>query len=62
MKPKYIIKLFKKTANSKDKNAKYIVVALNTTKVNGIYLEKIGVIYTLASLNLYFINLKRLAF
>lgn len=61
MKPKYIIKLFKKTVKSHDKNSKYIVVALNKTKVNGKYFEKIGVIYTLSNLHIFLLNSRRLA-
>lgn len=43
MKQKLMIKSYKVNANSNDNISKAIVVGLNTSKVNGRYIEKVGV-------------------
>ena len=42
MKKKLIIKSYRVNANSNDNVSKVVVVSLNTSKVNGRYIEKVG--------------------
>jgi len=62
MKRKLIIKSFKVNANSNDTISKAIVVSYNTTKVNGRYIEKVGVCSKHGKEFLYFIKLSRVGF
>lgn len=63
MKRKLIIKSFKLSAKSNDNVSKIIVVGYNTTKVNGRYIEKLGVCSRHGRKGmLYFFNLSRIGF
>lgn len=62
MKRKLVIKSFKVNANSNDSISKVIVVGYNTTKVNGRYIEKLGVCSKYGSEFFYFLKLSRLGF
>ena len=64
MKKKLIIKSFKLSAKSNDNISKIIVVGYNTTKVNGHYIEKLGVCSKNSKKTgmLYFLNLSRIGF
>jgi len=61
MHKKIKIKLFKARANSLNTRSKMIVVGFNN-KVNGAYIEKIGVFFNEENTNICFINLYRLAY
>jgi hypothetical protein len=61
MRKKIKIKLFKLRANSNDNKTRIIVVGYNN-KVNGKYLERIGVFIKEHDRNILFVNIKRLTF
>lgn len=64
MKKKLVIKSFKLSANSNDNISRIIVVGYNTAKVNGRYIEKLGVCskYGWRSGMFFFLKLSRIGF
>lgn len=62
MKQKLIIKSFKVSAKSNDNISKMIVVGYNTSKVNGRYIEKLGVCSKKGNEFFYFLKLSRVGF
>lgn len=59
---KLIIKQFKLRADSRDNISKIIVVGYSTSKVNGGYIEKLGVCTKYGENLLYFFKLNRIAY
>lgn len=62
MKRKLIIKSFRVNAKSNDSISKIIVVGFNTAKVNGHYIERLGVYTKNKNEFYYFLNLSRVAY
>jgi len=62
MKRRLIIKSFRVNANSNDNISKVIVVGLNTSKVNGRYIEKLGVCTRHQDGFFYVLKLSRIGF
>jgi hypothetical protein len=63
MKKKLVIKSFKLRAKSNDNISKIIVVANNTSKVNGRYIEKLGICSRHGRNGMfYFLKLARIGF
>lgn len=62
MKRRLIIKSYKVRANSNDNISRIIVVGLRTSKVNGYYIEKVGVCIKHQSSFMYVVNLSRIGY